>query len=124
MKEKIFAITMITLVITAVVFNTLKIEKEIDTISDSVENIMIHSDSPKSAKEDAAKAYDLFKKKETFIGLTVNHSDLADIEESFSEMIGYLSIEDPDNAEVTRNRLLDALSHLRRLSGLNIDAII
>ena len=40
------------------------------------------------------------------------------------EMIGYLSVNDTDNARVTKNRLISYLEHLRRLSGFNIDAVI
>lgn len=124
MKEKIFAIIMIVLVITSVIFNTLKIRDDIDVIYSAVESIVVLTKDLQKAESDARAAYDLFRKKETFIGLTVNHSDLASIEDGFAEMIGFLSVGDADNAEVTKNRLLDALSHLRRLSGFNIDAII
>ena len=122
MKEKIFAVVMIVLTIAAVAFNTIFLHKDMDKIYDEVNNIDF-SDGIQ-AFENAKAAYNLFRKKEMFLGLTVNHDDLSNIEECFSEMIGYLSVDDIDGAVVTKSRLTDALGHLRRLSGLNIDAII
>ena len=122
MKEKIFAVVMIVLTIAAVAFNTIFLHKDMDKIYDEVNNIDF-SDGIQ-AFENAKSAYNLFRKKEMFLGLTVNHDDLSNIEDCFSEMIGYLSVDDIDGAVVTKSRLTDALGHLRRLSGLNIDAII
>ena len=58
------------------------------------------------------------------MGMTVSHEDLTAIETGFSEMIGYLSVGDRNGAEVTKSRLLDALGHLRRLTGINIESVI
>lgn len=123
MKEKIFAVIAIISVIAIVAFNTVKLNNDISEIYDAVSTIDTN-ESAKSAEKRANEVYNLFRSKELFIGLTVNHDDLSNIEEDFAEMIGYLSISDNDGAAVTKNRLLDSLSHLRRLSGFNIDAII
>ena len=123
MKEKIFAVVTMTLIPVAVIVNTIRMHSDIDAICDAVVKIEI-GENTEEAKSDAVAAYELFQKKELFIGLTVNHEDLSNIENGFAEMIGYLTVDDSDSAEVTRNRLLDSLSHLRRLSGFNIDAII
>ena len=123
MKEKIFAVIAIISVIAIVAFNTAKLNNDISEIYDAVSTIDTN-ESAKSAEKRANEVYNLFRSKELFIGLTVNHDDLSNIEEDFAEMIGYLSICDNDGAAVTKNRLLDSLSHLRRLSGFNIDAII
>ena len=123
MKEKIFAVVTMTLITVAVIVNTIRMHSDIDAICDAVVKIEI-GENTEEAKSDAVAAYELFQKKELFIGLTVNHEDLSNIENGFAEMIGYLTVDDSDSAEVTRNRLLDSLSHLRRLSGFNIDAII
>ena len=53
----------------------------------------------------------------------MSHNDLTDIESFFSEMIGYLSVSDMEGAEMAKNRLIDALAHLRRLSGVNMSSI-
>ena len=124
MKEKIFAVIMITLIAGAVTTNTLLLRKNIDKIHASVDEIEITDEEWESSKQCASEAFELFKAKELFIGLTVNHDDLSDIEGCFSELIGYLDVGDTSGASVAKNRLIDALGHLRRLSGFNIDAII
>jgi hypothetical protein len=122
MKEKIFGFATVIIIIAAVTFNTLTLHKEINSVYNTVNELQISS-SPKSLKE-AEAAYELFKQKGTFFGLTLNHEDISNIEDCFSEMIGCLYVGDTDGAAVTKNRLTDALDHLRRLSGINIDAII
>lgn len=124
MKEKIIGFSLFFLVICFVVVNTLVLDREIGRLYELTKDLTISEDNIKKCEKDARELYETFKKKETFISLTVNHEDLTNIEESFSEIIGYLSIGDADGARVTKNRLLDSLEHLRRLSGFNIDAII
>ena len=120
MRDKILAAFLLTVTLSFVVANTLIIKKEIEKVEDSVRALDIREGNSK----DAIDAYEIFKKKETYISMTVNHYDLTNIEESFAELIGYLSVGDYDGAAVTKSRLLDALSHLRRLTGFNIDSII
>ena len=122
MKVKIFAVVTIISTILAVTLNTVFLHKDMDKIYNLVDGIDFSDNS--RATEEARGAYGYFKKKEMFLGLTVNHDDLSNIEDCFSEMIGYLSVGDINGAIVTKSRLIDALGHLRRLSGLNIDAII
>ena len=116
MKAKVFAVAMLFLTVGFVIFNTYKLQRDIGYIKGEV----VAVDGLDSAKS----AYESFKKKETYISLTVNHADMTSIEESFSELIGYYEVGDMDGAHVTKNRLTDALEHLGRLSGFNIDAII
>ena len=52
------------------------------------------------------------------------NANMTSIEDCFVEMIGYISVNDIDNATVVKYRLKRSLEHLRRLSGFNIDAII
>ncbi len=124
MKEKITAFCLFILVIGFVIFNTIVLDRQIDRLCDAAEKLEISDENIGQSEKDARKLYEEFRKKETFISLTVNHDDLTDIEECFSEMIGYLSVGDADGARVTKNRLVDSLEHLGRLSGFNIDAII
>ena len=123
MKEKIFAVATILIIIASINFNTVKMNRDINSIYEAVYKIKTN-ESIELTRSAANEAYDLFKKNELFIGLTVNHEDLSNIENCFAEIIGYLSVGDIDSAEVTKNRLINSLSHLRRLSGFNIDAII
>ena len=124
MKEKIIAICLFALVITFVVINTIILDIQIEKMCDAVEAINISENSLEDAEYALREIFEEYKRREVFISLTVNHEDLTNIEESFDEIIGYLSVRDADGARVTKNRLVGSLRHLRRLSGLNIDAII
>ena len=124
MREKIIAVCLFFLVICFVTVNTIVLDRQISKLCEATEKIEITEDNIRQSEKMARELYDDFKKKEIFISLTVNHEDLTNIEASFSEIIGYLSVGDADGARVTKNRLLDSLEHLRRLSGFNIDAII
>ena len=124
MKIKIFAVALISAIIGAVILNTLFLTKTINDFSEKVTRLEISDTDIKGAEMNARETYSQFKDRETFMSLTVNHNDLTAIEELFSEMIGYLSIGDGDGARVAKSRLIDALSHLRRLSGVNIDSVV
>ena len=124
MKIKIFAIALAFGIIIAVIINTIMLTGTIDDYSDRIENMEISNERPESTLALAKSIYSDFKRSETFMSLTVNHNDLTAIEELFAEMIGYLMNDDCDGAKVAKSRLADALSHLRRLSGVNIDSII
>ena len=124
MKEKIIAVCLFVLVVSFVITNTIVLNIQIEEICDAVKAIEIREDSLKEAERETREIFDIYKRREVFISLTVNHDDLTNIEESFDEMIGYLSVGDADGARVTKNRLVGSLEHLRRLSGFTIDAII
>ena len=124
MKEKIIAICLFALVITFVVINTIILDIQIEKMCDAVEAINISENSLEDAEYALREIFEEYKRSEVFISLTVNHEDLTNLEESFDEIIGYLSVRDADGARVTKNRLVGSLRHLRRLSGFNIDAII
>jgi hypothetical protein len=110
------------LTITSVLINTYLVDKTILRITSDVEAIKTSdTDTAYRATQNSLR---YFKEKELYISLTVNHEDLTSIEDSFAEMLGNLSVGEKSAAEVTKNRLLCSLMHLRRLSGINIDAII
>ena len=121
MKIKIFAVCILVFTILAVTANTLIIKKQIE---DTKLKILSLDPSDKSALEEARKTEAQFRRRITYISLTVTHDDLTVIEQAFAELVAYLEIGDADGAHVTKNRLLDSLEHLGRLSGFNIDAII
>ena len=123
MKIKITAIVIIVLVVSSSALNTLFLHNEIQRLISLTESLK-PDEPPESALADAEELRDEFMKVEKIMSITVNHNDLTDIEEIFSEMIGYLKVEDYDGARVAKSRLEDALKHLRRLTGINIDAVI
>ncbi len=123
MKTKILAVVMLLLTVGGVIANTVAVGRIISSYETAVCELEVDG----SDESSAAAARELFKKfqsSERFVSLTVNHDDLTSIEELFSELIGQLEVGDGDAAHVTKNRLIDALRHLGRLSGFNIDAIV
>lgn len=121
MKEKILSVVLMILVISFVTVNTLILNNQVEDVTENVSSLSL--DNEDSEKE-AVRIYESFMKKEKYMSLTVSHEDLTSIEDCFVQMIGYLSVDDRKNAEVTKSRLISYLEHLRRLSGFNIDAII
>lgn len=65
-----------------------------------------------------------FQKHERYISLTVSHDDLTNIEEAFAELIGAANANDEARIITVKSRLKDSLSHLGRLSGINLDSIL
>lgn len=121
MKEKVLAIALLIILPLAVILNTIILTAQIDETINAINSVKIEESG---AKGKAESIFEDFSRKESFLSLTVSHDDLTNIEDCFTEMIGYLSVGDTKNAEVMRNRLIHSLEHLRRLSGFNIDAII
>lgn len=122
MKVKILASVILLLTLGACTLNTHFLLRSIDRITHDVQDFSC-TEPASDAKERAQALFDGYKRAENFLSLTVSHNDLTDIESFFSEMIGYLSVEDTDGAEMAKSRLIDALAHLRRLSGVNISSI-
>lgn len=122
MKVKILAAVILILVLLASALNTHFLLRSIDKIENSVEALSFEAPASES-KSEAEALFESYKKAEGFLSLTVSHNDLTDIESFFSEMIGYLSVSDKDGAKMAKSRLIDALAHLRRLSGVNISSI-
>jgi predicted xylose isomerase-like sugar epimerase len=122
MKVKILAAVILILVLLASALNTHFLLRSIDKIETDVEALSFEA-SANESKSEAEALFESYKKAEGFLSLTVSHNDLTDIESFFSEMIGYLSVSDKDGAKMAKSRLIDALAHLRRLSGVNISSI-
>ncbi len=74
--------------------------------------------------EAAEELYGEFLRSRTYLSLSVDHDDIAAVEEEFAEIRGALSVGDKDGAAIAKSRLCSALGHLGRLSGFNIDSII
>ena len=121
MRDKVLSILLLTLIICFVITNTILVDKQINEIMLAVEKLDV---TDEDARNNAEKIYSDFMIKQRYISLTVNHEDMTNIEDCFVEMIGFLSVNDTQNAEVAKYRLRNSLEHLRRLSGYNIDAII
>ncbi len=120
MKVKIFAIALLILIFGAVTANTVILPKQIDRIIASVSAVEAGQEN---AKEHIKAAYGAFRNVEGYFSLTLNHHDLCEVGKLFVETLAYLSVDDFKEASVAKSRLIDALTHLRRLSGINIGSV-
>ena len=121
MKVKIFSIALLILLISSVATNTFFLTRCIDKILSDVEKL---DTKDAEAWDRGEKIFENYKNAERFLSLTVNHDDLADVNAYFTEMNAYLSLGNSEEATVAKSRLIDALTHLRRLSGFNFNAFL
>lgn len=113
----IFAIAALLCVLVFVFVNTLLLHLTITRLEDRVEATQTEYGA-------WAELYEKFLKSRTYMSITVNHDDIAAVEEEFAEILGALRIGDKEAAEIAKSRLESALGHLKRLSGFNLDSII
>lgn len=120
MKVKILTAALLAAILGTVAVNTLFLTRRIDRTVREVEALHIEDeDAAMRAKE----IYADFEKDEEYLSLTVNHNDLCEVGGLFIETIAYLTVKNAEEASVAKSRLIDALLHLRRLSGINVDSI-
>lgn len=113
----IFAVCAMALVLLFVSVNTAVLSRTIKRIEDRVYEAEISA-------EVFEEIYEEFLSVRTYLGITVDHNDIATVEEEFAEIRGALSIDDKETAAIAKSRLHSALLHLRRLSSFNLDSII
>lgn len=125
MKAKWCAYILLVALITAVTVNTVAVDRAIARTAEEVSAVTVEPEGDTEAAVRAMEdAYAAFRRRERFINLTVSHEDLTNIEADFAECIGAAMAGDAEQVIIAKNRLLDALSHLRRLSGFNPDSIL
>ena len=122
MKLKNIAYTILVSTVTLITVNSLVLGRMIDTVTKTVSDAEV--DDTTLAETEYTEIYEDFKKKERYISLTVNHNDLMNIENSFAELIGAAKADDKESLIIAKSRLIDALGHLKRLSGINLDSIL
>lgn len=119
MKPFIISCAALLAVTLAVFLNSFFVRRCIDTTVAELEALGDGADA-----SDYNELLDRYMKRQSFLALTVNHDDLMNIEDIFFELIGSCEAGDDDGVKVSKSRLLGALSHLRRLSGINFDSIL
>lgn len=113
------AITLLIILVLSVLANSYCISAVTDGLCEDIE--LAASNGCDAAEVEAA--FQKFKRAEKFISLTVNHADLADAEDAFGELIAAAG-DDAEAVRAAKSRLTDALRHLGRLSGINLESII
>ncbi len=121
MNSKKIAYAVLIFSLVAVAANSIYLHLSIEKITEMTVQASVYSEN---AEDEYRELHDYYKLHEHIISLTVNHDDLESIDDAYFEIIGALEIGDTDSAVIAKSRLLGALSHLKRLSGINIDSII
>ena len=121
MKTVYVAAILLAVTLIAVVINSRVLKWMINDIADEV--MAAEERDAEAAFKEYTEIFEKYKKKSSYISLTVNHEDLTDIENSFAEIIGAAKSGDIDGVITIKSRLVSALKHLGRLSGINPDSI-
>lgn len=121
MKSIRFAYTVFIMLVIIVFLNSLMLSRVIDKLSDSAEAAEEYD--MQKAEEQYTEIYKDYKKHELYVSLSIDHDDLSELEDIFSEIIGAARANDSEALIVAKCRLIYRLRHIRRLSGINIDSI-
>lgn len=102
MKAVVFAYITFTVITVFVFVNSFFISKCIGNIYDEIDNI------PSSTEyaEEYKNAYDVFLKSRKYLNFTVPHSDLAEIESEFCEILGAIEAADDESLTIAKSRLI------------------
>lgn len=120
MKAFIISCVTVVTVIFAVFTNSLYITKRTDGFIEKLEALPADT----SHSEEYGKIYDEFMGITWYLTLTVNHTDISEIELCFAELLGAISAGDTESVIITKSRLLQSFLHFRRLSEININSIL
>ena len=122
MKPMKIASAALLFLLALVILNSIYIGSITEFFADRIKEI--ETDELSVTANEIKKIYADFKKNEKIISITVSHDDLTNIEESFADIIGAAEAGMAANVITIKSRLEDALRHLGRLSGINLDSII
>lgn len=121
MKVKILSVVLLFFLLGAVIANTFFLTRKIEQIISDIQSASTENTNDSMGR--ITEIFDNYQKAEGFLSLTVSHNDLSDINGCFTELMAYISLGNAEEASVAKSRLIDALLHLKRLSGWNIQAI-
>lgn len=119
MKAFILSCIAAACVIIFVFTNSFIIYNRTSYLTDKIETIPSSSEHGNEYKQ----TFEEYQKMQMYFSITVGHSDLTVIEDSFAELLGAVEAEDEESLKIAKSRLIQALHHLKRLSGVNFDSI-
>ena len=121
MKSVRFAYLILSLLFAAVIINSVAVGRVIDGLYNEVS--AAEEEDMALAREEYEALYEKYKRYELYVSLSVDHDDLSNLEDGFSEIIGAARADDSTALITAKSRLTDCLNHIKRLSGINIDSI-
>lgn len=117
MKMNGICLALLVLIGVWIVWNAVAIERSVSNFNERIENT-------EPTDEAAARALsEEFLQTERWLGLTVNHTDLYNIESAFAEWIGAARAKEDGDAEEIKSRLQDAFRHLGRQAGFTPESV-
>ena len=119
MKAFILSAVIAPVLIIFVFINSYAVGYNIDKLTEGLENAPSNCES----KEIYEELYKEYQKREKYIALSISHSDLLSIEDSFAEILGAIEARDEETLIIEKSRVIKALNHIKRLSGINFDSI-
>ena len=119
MKSVRFAYIIFSLLCLAVILNSIAVGKIIDGINREISESQINE----TVESEYTAIYEKYKTRKLYISLSVDHDDLSNIEDAFTEIIGAAKANDETALLTAKSRLTYYLGHVKRLSGINIDSI-
>ncbi len=122
MKSVKVAAALLIITLLAVILNSVILRSILADVYDMVDSA--EEDDTLTAYYEYGEIFEYFKKKESFISLTVSHEDLTAIEDGFAEIIGAAKAGDKEGLITIKSRLKSSIEHLRRLAGINIESIL
>ena len=119
MKSFIVSVCALATVTSLVFLNSFFTAKCIDEVMEKIDET-----GDDASPEEFYELSDFYMTRQTYLSLTVCHDDLTNIEDIIAELIGAAEAGDSDGIKIAKSRLSSALSHVRRLSGINFDSIL
>ena len=119
MKALITSCTTAALLIILVFTNSFIVRYNIQRISEAIEAAPEHCQSAEIYTE----LFEDYRRREKYIALSVSHSDLLGIEDSYAEILGAIEADDEDALIIAKSRIIKALAHIKRLAGINFDSV-
>ena len=124
MKIRVFAPILFICVLVFVTVNSFALSSITADFEKRTEKINLDSEDWYRIENEFNTLKTDFDKYELYIALTVNYQDLKDVSEAFAECFGAIKAEDANELSISKSRLKDTLSHIRRLVSFNISEII
>ncbi len=119
MKSIVLAVISLSLLVSIVVTNSIIVSKLTDNIRKRLELAPNDTESAEIYEE----IFEQYMKNQKYIGITVSHEDLTNIEQEFNEILGAIEAKDKEALIISKSRLIGALKHLKRLAEINADSI-
>ena len=121
MKAVWVAIILLILTTSLVTINSIIVGNMLSRVEEMVSDVDI--DELGVAEEEYNEILKEYKRYSKFIAFSVKHSEIQGIEELLYELIGACKAGEISDAIEIKSRLVGALSHTRRLAGINYDSV-